>query len=151
MYLQKGDMDIENSRKKKLKTIAEEFNLYIIYAFGSQAKEVYEWIKGNMQTLNIPFSSDVDIGVKPAPSKTLSVKEKVAVSMQLEELFSVRHVDLLVMPEVDPFLAANIVRGERLYCKDEYEADEYDLYILRRAGDLIPFERERISLIMEGA
>ena len=144
-------MDIGNSRNKQLVTIAEEFNVRIIYAFGSQAKEVYEWIKGKVQTLDIPFSSDVDIGIKPAPSKTLSVKEKVAVSMALEELFSVRNVDLLVIPEVDPFLAANIVRGERLYCKDAYEADEYDLYILRRAGDLIPLERERISLIMESA
>jgi len=144
-------MAIGNSRNKKLRTIAEEFNLHIIYGFGSQAKAVYEWIKGNVQGLNIPFSSDVDIGVKPAPSKTLSIKEKVAVSMELEELFSVRYVDLSVIPEVDPFLAANIIRGERLYCKDAYEADEYDLYILRRAGDLIPLERERISLIMESA
>jgi len=144
-------MNIGNSRNKRLRTIAEDFNLHIIYAFGSQAKEVYEWIKGKVQTLDIPFSSDVDIGVKPAPLKTLSVKEKVAVSMALEDLFSVRNVDLLVIPEIDPFLAANIVRGERLYCKDIYEADEYDLYILRRAGDLIPLERERISLIMEGA
>jgi len=151
MCLQKGDMDIGNSRNKKLKTIAQEFNLHIIYAFGSQAKEVYQWVKGNVQSLTIPFSSDVDIGVKPAPSKILSVKEKVAVSMKLEDLFSVYNIDLLVMPEVDPFLAANIVRGERLYCKDVYEADEYDLYILRRAGDLIPLERERMSLIMESA
>ena len=29
---------------------------------------------------------------------------------------------------------------------DEYEADEYELYILRRAGDLAPLEKERISL-----
>jgi len=144
-------MDIGNSRNKKLRTIAEEFTLHMIYAFGSQAKAVYGWIRGNVQGLNIPLSSDLDIGVKPAPSKTLSIKEKVAVSMELEELFSVRYVDLLVIPEVDPFLAANIVRGERLYCKDVYEADEYDLYILRRAGDLIPLERERISLIMESA
>jgi predicted nucleotidyltransferase len=142
-------MDTGNSRNTKLSTIAGGFNLHIIYAFGSRAKEVHEWIKGSMQDLDIPFSSDVDIGVKPAPSKTLSVKEKVAVSMELEELFSVRNVDLLVIPEVDPFLAANIIRGERLYCKDVHEADEYDLYILRRAGDLIPLERERISLIME--
>jgi predicted nucleotidyltransferase len=149
MYLQKGDMAIGNSRKKRLKTIAEEFNLYIIYAFGSQAKEVYEWTKGAVQSLTIPVSSDVDIGVKPAPSTTLSIKEKVAISMELEELFSVRNVDLLVIPEVDPFLAANIIRGERLYCKDVYKADDYDLYILRRAGDLIPLEKERISLIME--
>jgi len=144
-------MNIGNSRNKRLRTIAEDFNLRIIYAFGSQAKEVYGWIRGDVQGLNIPLSSDLDIGVKPAPSKTLSIKEKVAVSMELEELLSVRYVDLLVIPEVDPFLAANIIRGERLYCKDVYEADEYDLYILRRAGDLIPLERERISLIMESA
>ena len=135
----------------KLRIIAEEFELHIICAFGSRAKEVCEWIRGNVQGLDVPFSSDLDIGVKPAPSKTLSIKEKVAVSMKLEELFSVHNVDLLVIPEVDPFLAANIIRGERLYCKDAYEADEYDLYILRRAGDLIPLERERISLILEGA
>jgi len=142
-------MDIGNSRNEKLRTIAEEFNLHIIYAFGSQAKEVYEWTEGNVQTLNIPLSPDLDIGVKPAPSKTLSIKEKVVLSMELEDLFSVGNVDLLVIPEIDPFLAANIIRGERLCCKDVYEADEYDLYILRRAGDLIPLERERISLIME--
>ena len=58
-------------------------------------------------------------------------------------------MDLIIILEADPFLAANIIRGERIYCRDEYEADEYDLYILRRAGDLIPFERERIALIME--
>jgi hypothetical protein len=68
--------------------------------------------------------------------------------MALEDLFSINRVDLVVIPEVDPFLAANIIRGERIYCIDEYEADEYDLYILRRAGDLIPLERERIALIM---
>lgn len=67
----------------------------------------------------------------------------------LEDFLFVSRVDLVVIPEVDPFLAANIIRGERLYCKDAYEADEYDLYILRRAGDLIPLERERILLIME--
>jgi hypothetical protein len=50
----------------------------------------------------------------------------------------------------DPFLAAEIVRGERLYARDACEADEYDLYVLRRAGDLAPFERERMALILEG-
>ena len=45
-------------------------------------------------------------------------------------------------------MAANIVRGERLYARDEHETDEYDLYVLRRAGDLIPLERERLALIL---
>jgi hypothetical protein len=66
----------------------------------------------------------------------------------LEDLFGAQRVDLVVLPEADPFLAANIIRGERLYCRDETEADEYELYVLRRAGDLAPLERERIALIL---
>ena len=89
----------------------------IIYAFGSRAREVAEW----------------------------SVKEKVNLAIALEDLFSVNRVDVVVITEEDPLFAANIIRGERIYCKDEYEVDEYDLYILRRAGDLGPVEKERIS------
>ena len=35
-----------------------------------------------------------------------------------------------------------------MYARDEHAADEYDLYVLRRAGDLIPLERERIALLL---
>ncbi len=129
--------------------IAKKFELDIIYAFGSHAEEVAEWLKGNKRNLSISPLSDVDIGIKPSSGRQLSVKDKVHLGMALEELLSVNRVDLVVITEVDPFLAANIIRGERAYCRDEYEADEYDLYILRRAGDLVPLERERISLIME--
>jgi hypothetical protein len=63
-------------------------------------------------------------------------------------MLGVNRVDLVSLPDADPFLAANIIRGERLFANDSYLADEYDLYILRRAGDLIPLERERQSLIL---
>ena len=68
--------------------------------------------------------------------------------MALEDLFCVSRVDLVNLNEADPFLAANVIRGERLYSKNADLADEYDLYVLRRAGDLIPLERERIAIIM---
>ena len=74
--------------------------------------------------------------------------EKVRLGIALEDLFGAGWVDVVCLPEADPFLAANVVRGERLYARDEYEADEYDLYVLRRAGDLAPLERERIALIL---
>jgi len=41
-----------------------------------------------------------------------------------------------------------VIRGERLFAHDESVADEYDLYVLRRAGDLIPLERERMTLVL---
>ncbi len=135
-------------RKKNLNQIAVKFDLDIIYTFGSHAKEVLEWVEGKGPTFSVPPLSDVDIGVKPSLEVELSVKEKVHLALALEDLFSVNRVDLVVVTEADPFLAANIIRGERIYSKDEHEADEYDLYILRRAGDLVPLERERIAIIM---
>jgi len=62
-------------------------------------------------------------------------------------MVDIGRIDLVVLPEADPFLAANIIRGERLFPHDANAADEYELYILRRAGDLAPLERERQSLI----
>ena len=79
----------------------------------------------------------------------MSVKDQVRLGIALEDLLGVSRLDLVCLSEADPFLAANIVRGERLYTRDEHEADEYDLYILRRAGDLAPLERERMRLILE--
>ena len=69
-------------------------------------------------------------------------------ALALEDLLGVTRVDLVCFLEADPFLAANVVRGERLYACDTYQADEYELYILRRAGDLAPLERERMALIL---
>lgn len=134
--------------KKIISQISDESDLDIIYAFGSQAKAVARWIKGETSALKISSSSDVDIGVKPRLGKDLSIEEKVHLSILFEDLFAVNRVDLVVIPEADPFLAASVIRGERIYCRDEYAADTYDLYVLRRAGDLVPLERERIALIM---
>ena len=146
-------MDRKNSTRSTglsglLNKAAHKYNLYIIYAFGSNGKNVASLLENKALSLEIRTPSDVDIGVRPASGKTLTIKEKVNLTLELEDLFSVKRLDLVVIPEVDPFLAANIIRGERIYCRDQLQADEYDLYILRRAGDLIPLERERISLIM---
>ena len=54
------------------------------------------------------------------------------------------------MAHLYAFVAAEVIRGERLFARDEVEADEYDLYVLRRAGDQAPLERERMALVMRG-
>ena len=138
----------KKSRENRLSEIARTFDLEIIYAFGSHAGDALKWLKDEQLLLSISSPSDLDIAIKPAIERKLSVKEKVHLAMTLEDLFCVSGVDLVNLPEADPFLAANIIRGERLFSKDTYLADEYDLYILRRAGDFIPLERERIALIM---
>jgi len=98
-----------------------------------------------------PSESDVDIAILTAAP--LSLDQKVRFAQALEALLDVPRVDLVTLADADPFLAANAIRGLRLFAHDPYQADEYDLYVLRRAGDLAPLERERMSLILheEGA
>ena len=130
----------------KLSEIAHAFDLEIIYAFGSHAGDALKWLKDEQFSLSISSPSDLDIGIKPAIEKKLSVKEKARLAIALEDLFCVSGTDLVNLPEADPFLATNIIRGERIFSKNIYLSDEYDLYILRRAGALIPLEQERMPL-----
>jgi hypothetical protein len=86
--------------------------------------------------------------VKVISGEKFSVAEKVNLALALEDLFVCKRVDLVSLSEADPFLAAEVIRGERLFAHSNHEADEYELYVLRRAGDLAPLERERMAIVL---
>ena len=132
--------------KSQLQKICKSYHIEIMYAFGSRCREIKGVIEGE-KTVRNTASSDADIGIKTFKGSYLSVRDKARLMIELEDLFGVGRVDLVILAEADSFLAANIVRGERLYCENDYAADEYELYILRRAGDLAPLERERLRFI----
>jgi hypothetical protein len=69
--------------------------------------------------------------------------------MELEDLFEVGRVDLVLLPEADPYVALDVIRGELLYTRDPDRQARYELYVLRRAGDLLPFKKERMRMILE--
>ena len=135
------------SMEESLAYICRLFSINILYSYGSRSIEVKEFLAGKRDVLD-DSESDLDIGAKLIPQVHITIKEKVRLTEELEVLFRHNRVDLAFFHEVDPFVAANIVRGERLYCRDTVKADEFDLYILRRAGDLISLEREREALIL---
>lgn len=139
---------MKTDKQKELARISEKYRLSAFYVFGSRAKEVAASIQ-RKSVSPVKSNADVDIAVLPNARAVLSVREKAEIMLELGELFGVSRVDLVILPEADPFLAVNTIRGERIYCNDEHRADEYELYLLRRAGDLIPLERERIGLIMD--
>lgn len=132
----------------QLKKTAEQFRLTAIYAFGSRSKEIALRVRGEPATAQLP-GSDIDIGVQLRPGMHLSIDQKVALTNSLEELFEDGGVDLVLCEEAPPFLAQEIVSGELLYCDDLDKQAAYELYVLRRAGDLAPFERERRRMILE--
>ena len=133
--------------KEILDRIALKNRLTALYIFGSRAKESVDLIRQGSGKL-VENGSDVDIAVLPNARVLLSAREKVQIALELEEMLGAARVDLVILPEADPFVAVNAIRGERIYCCDEHRADEYELYLLRRAGDLIPLERERIRMIL---
>ena len=131
----------------ELESIAERYNLCAIYAFGSRAAEISARVRGELFSSRHP-GSDVDIGVQPDGRNTLSAREKVQITIDLEDLFEEHRVDLIVMTEIEPFFALEIIRGELIYCDDLDVQAELELCILRRAGDLAYYEKERRRQIL---
>jgi predicted nucleotidyltransferase len=133
--------------RKMLKNFCEEHRIATLYAFGSRADEIKQAITGEGQ-IDTSCTSDIDMAVKLLAPETLNIRQQVELGIELEALLGIDNVDLVMLTEADPFLAVSVIRGERIYCTDETRADEYELYVMRRAGDLAPYEQDRIDNIL---
>lgn len=125
----------------RLRPLAERYGVRDIYVFGSRAGAI-------VGRAPAPVRSDLDVAVQPLPARSLSARNRVRLTGALEELFEVPRVDLVVLAEASPFLAVEVVSGELLYTSDPRAQAEHELYILRRAADLAPFQRERTRQIL---
>lgn len=128
--------------------LADRFGLADVYVFGSRRSE---FVTGNAVVREADSSNadaDLDIGVRPLRDRRMSARDRVELMVALEDLFDVPRVDLVILPEAPAFLALAVISGELLYCRDATDQAEYELYVLRRAGDLAPFERERRAQIL---
>jgi len=131
--------------KEQIRDIAFQYGLQIIYTFGSRAKEALDLAEGRIERFS-STPSDLDIGVKP--EEPLTVEEKIKIGILFEDLFDVPRVDLIVLPEAPVFLALEIVTGEILYTQDSTYEAEYQLYVMRQAADLFPYEEMKRRMIM---
>lgn len=135
-----------NKIERKIKNLAEKYHLQLIYAFGSRAKEALNYVHEKKNAFRAS-QSDVDIGVKP--EKHLGVEDKVKIGLFFEDIFDVPRVDVVALTDAPVFLALEIVQGELLYAKDDRYEAEYQLYIMRRASELAPYETMKRKLIWE--
>jgi predicted nucleotidyltransferase len=125
-----------------LEDLAAQFGLDAIYVFGSRAKEVAAFVRGE-RPLVPGHPSDVDVGVMPTAGHYLTVHDKVHLAIALEDLWDVGRVDLVLLPEATPSWRWTSWLASGCTPVMPTQLDEYELYVLRRAGDLAPFERER--------
>ncbi|RMF35424.1 MAG: nucleotidyltransferase domain-containing protein [Chloroflexi bacterium] len=143
------DLDRGEAFRARLCELARQYDLVALYAFGSRAVEVAARVAGEPREPTSP-ASDVDIGVLPKRGRRLTAQERVRLMVALEDLLDVDRVDLVVLPEASPYLALDIVCGELLCATDPDAEAEYQLYVLRQAGDLAPWERERRRMLLTG-
>lgn len=150
-----------NPTADRLRQLAEQYGIRDIYVFGSRAKEIAEHVAAPSAGSDTQASgtrsseaqtSDVDLAVQPLSGRELEPNDRVRLTDELERLFGAERVDLVVLSEARAFLATEVVKGELLYTSDAGAQAEHELYVLRRAADLAPFQRERVRLILtEGA
>lgn len=117
-----------------LGALASHPDIRAAYLFGSQ-------VSGDART-----DSDIDVGLlfrSPQPFATTAAVEAALTRA------TGRKVDVVDVARAGPFLALEIVRGERIFTRDSTDTDRFELYVLRRAGDLLPFERQRQALLLD--
>jgi predicted nucleotidyltransferase len=90
--------------------------------------------------------SDADVGVLWREEQTL--REVLLLEDTLERRLGLK-VDVVDAGRASAFLALDIIRGELVFCADADRCDEFELYVMRRAGDLAPFERERRRRLLQ--
>jgi len=134
--------------KERIAAICRSNGIADLYVFGSRADEIAALVRDAAETVS-KSESDVDVGVFPEKREPWSPERCVRVSMALEDLFQVSRVDLVFLPEADPYLALDIIRGELLYTNDPDRQARYELFVLRRAADLLPFKKQRTRMILE--
>lgn len=103
------------------------------------------WLFGSRADGTARAASDVDVGVLWEPRQPLEA------TLLLEEALSRATglpVDVVDAARAGAFLALEIIRGERAFGRDEVASDLFELYVLRRAGDLLPFERDRQAMLI---
>jgi uncharacterized protein len=133
-----------------LTEICENYPIVALHVFGSRAKEIFA-VETGQSTDPGGSVSDVDVGLQLEQGASLSARRKVELSRRLEDHWNVQRVDLVVLQEAEPFLALDVIKGELLYCRDPLAQAEFELYVLRRAGDLAPFEYERRRSVLEAS
>lgn len=122
--------------------IAARFGIDVLYAFGSRAREAFAQTIGR-GTFTARGVSDLDLAALPTPGRVWNLDERVLMTAAFESVFPVPRVDLVVLSEAPPFLALAAVSDELLFARDRVREANYQLDVLRRAGDLAPFERAR--------
>jgi len=130
------------SRIANLEATCREHGLLAVYLFGSRADDGLAVLRGAAVARE---GSDLDVGV--VFTDGVDVGRLPVLQIALEDIFEPLRVDLVPLQRVDALFQFSAVDGHRVAVTDTTRADLFELYVMRRAAEALPFERERERLL----
>ena len=130
--------------------VCRSHGLIAAFAFGSRENEIEQRLRGAEPAIEFP-DSDLDLGVLPSHSASFEVTQIVRFAVSIEDLFRVPRADIVDLRKAPPYLALDAIRGHQIYCDDDFEVANFELFVLRRAGDLAYYERQRRRMLLTPA
>ncbi|HMB54555.1 MAG TPA: nucleotidyltransferase domain-containing protein [Thermoanaerobaculia bacterium] len=135
-----------SDRRKRLDQLCQEFDLLAVYLFGSRADDGLAVLDGERVDGD---GSDLDVGVifrlaRPAgwdEETEIPVLRLGPLQVELAEVFAPLQVDLVPLQRVDALFQFAAADGHRVAAPDAVAADYHELYVMRRAAELLPIER----------
>lgn len=128
-------------KASRVKKIAEKYGITLIYLFGSQAEKAARYLEG--AGIRKDESSDLDIAIAFESPPPFPVKIYGQLYKDFSEVFDPFPLDLIFMHEVDTLFQYEIIKGVRIFEKDEFSADEFEEMIMKKAEDL-SFKRKTL-------
>jgi predicted nucleotidyltransferase len=126
---------------------AEKDYVGILARFFNQANRVglvSAYLFGSQSTGRTHRESDVDVGVlldrRTHPARQARFEERLKLSSDLIAALGANEVDVVILNDTPPPLAARIVtQGKRLFCAEPLLDREFFRDVQLRAADLLPF------------
>ncbi|MBU4298623.1 nucleotidyltransferase domain-containing protein [Patescibacteria group bacterium] len=113
-------MELNTLQKRKLKELAEKYQLRMMILFGSQVRK---------QPRQLHQESDVDVAY--LSKKDLSGKEIIALDCDLIDVFSQDRVDLTNLRQDNPFLRYEIAKNSQLLYGKEMDYLEFKAFAFK--------------------
>jgi len=141
-------MDME----KDIRDIAERFDCVLIYFFGSQADKGKKYLEGKDVRADLFSDLDIAVAFREPPTEAIEIYGKIY--KEMSELLESFNVDLVFMHELGTLFQCEIIKGLRVYEKDDRLTDEFEEEVMKRAEDLMfkkkILDREIMEAIEDG-
>ncbi|MBM4137478.1 MAG: nucleotidyltransferase domain-containing protein [Nitrospira sp.] len=134
-------------KDNNLRTIAQKYGITLIYLFGSEEDKGKKYLEGE-EVIPDAFS-DLDVAIAFETPPVDAIRTYGFLYREISERFDPFNVDLIFMHEVNTLFQYEIIKGVRIYEKDELYADNFEETIMKKSEELFYKKRVLHNEIME--